>query len=112
MLFLIALNEDFRQLLTVELHEMFEQSVDHLLLLRRTTVMSQTLHDQVLTNSLIIQHLCKNILDIIHVCPPFEHPAKQSVLTIDSRFVKDIAIQSLGSVERSHSFYLYTRFPE
>ena len=112
MLFLIALNEDLRQLLTVELHEMFEQSVDHLLLLRCTTVMTETLHYQVFSYFLIIKHLCKNIPDIIHVCPPFEHSAEQSVLTVNRWFVKDIAIQSLGSVERSHSLYLNTRFPE
>ena len=74
--------------------------------------MAQTLHDQVLTDSLIVEYFRKNIPDVIDICPSFEDTAEQSIFAVNRRFIQDVTIESLVCVERRHTLNLYPRSSE
>ena len=93
LLFLHTFDQDARQLLTVQLHQMLKHAIDHLLLLRRAPVVAQTLDDQMLTHSHVVKQFAQYVSHIIDIRPPLQHPAEQSVFAVDSRFVHDVAIE-------------------
>ena len=106
LLLLIALDEDACQGLAVEFHQVFGQSVVHLLLLRGAPVVAQTLGNQILTDVVVVEQLFKDVAHVIDIAPTLQHPAEEVVLLVDSRTVEDVAVECLGGVEGRHALYL------
>ena len=101
--FLVALNQHACQLLTVELHEMVKQPIDHLLLLRGAAVVPQALNHQMLTHFLVLEHLLQDVAHIVDIRPTLQHPTEQAILTVDRGLVHDIAVESVVLLQNDSS---------
>ena len=55
----------------------------------------------------VLEEFFEDILDIVDVGPLLQHTAEIGIFRVDDRLVEDVAVESVGGVERSHTFNLH-----